>query len=245
MKRNRVLYLSLVIAGLAIPSSSLMAQTGPVPIATEPASTDTAASAPSRTAPHAAPILAYAVPTEKQKLKLLAFNAFGPVAFAEATLTGGIQQATKSPPEWGRKWDGYGERVASAFGIELVTTTTNYGIAEVLREDAAYYACECRGFFPRIRHAVISTFTARRGADGHTVFSVGGLVSPYVGSMTALAWYPDRYGVKDGFRLGNYNLAGQAAGNLLLEFIYGGPHTLFKHPRHSKAPDQTAETHKP
>ena len=42
--------------------------------------------------------------------------------------------------------------------------------------------------------------------------------------MTALAWYPDRYGVKDGFRMGNYNLLAQAAGNLALEFIYGGPH---------------------
>jgi hypothetical protein len=189
--------------------------------------------------------LAYTVPTEEQKLQLLAFNAFGPVAFAEAGLTGGIQQATKSPPEWGSGWGGYGKRVASGFGIELVTTTANYGIAEVLREDTAYYACECNGFFPRVRHAVISTFTARRGADGHIVFSVGGLVSPYVGSMTALAWYPQRYGVKDGFRLGNYNLAGQAAGNLLLEFIYGGPHTLFGHLRHSKTPDQTAETQKP
>ncbi len=65
-----------------------------------------------------------------------------------------------------------------------------------------------QGFFPRVGHALISTFTARHGEDGHTAFSFSGLVSPYAGTMTALAWYPDRYGVKDGFRMGNYNLAG-------------------------------------
>jgi hypothetical protein len=246
VKRKRAVYLSFVILGLAIPSSSrLMAQTAPVPTATAVPSADTTTPRRSASAPGVSPILAYTVPTEEQKLQLLAYNVFGPVAIAEASVTGGIQQATKSPPEWGSSWNGYGKRVASAFGVELVTTAANYGIAEVLREDAAYYACECRGFLPRVRHAVISTFTARRGADGHTVFAIGGLVSPYAGSMTALAWYPHRYGLKDGFRMGNYNLAGQAAGNLLLEFIYGGPHALFGRLRHSKTPDQNAEVRKP
>jgi hypothetical protein len=63
--------------------------------------------------------------------------------------------------------------------------------------------------------------------------------------MTALAWYPDRYSVKDGFRMGNYNLAGQAAGNLALEFIYGGPHTLFKHIRGSKSQGGTGADRNP
>jgi hypothetical protein len=195
--------------------------------------------------PYQSPILAYTSPTEREKLQLFEFDAFGPFAVAQATLTGGFQQATKSPPEWGSGWNAYGERVGSNFGIELVTTTARYGIAEIFREDAAYYRCQCRGFFPRFRHALISTLTARRGADGHTVFSFAGLASPYAGTMTALAWYPHRYGVKDGFRMGNYNLAGQAAGNVGLEFIYGGPHTLFSHIHRSKAPVETAATQNP
>jgi hypothetical protein len=85
----------------------------------------------------------------------------------------------------------------------------------------------------------------RHGEDGHYAFSFPGLISPYAGTMTALAWYPDRYGVKDGFRMGNYNLAGQAAGNLALEFIYGGPHTLFSHLGRSKSPDRTAVVQNP
>jgi hypothetical protein len=52
-------------------------------------------------------------------------------------------------------------------------------------------------------HALISTLTARRGEDGHRVFSIAALVGPYAGTMTAIyGWYPNRYGAKDAFRTG-------------------------------------------
>ena len=45
--------------------------------------------------------------------------------------------------------------------------------------------------------------------------------------MTAVnAWYPARYGVKDAFRMGNYSLLGYLGGNIALEFLYSGPHSL-------------------
>jgi hypothetical protein len=237
MKRYRVAHLSVLIIGFAISSPKVMAQLVP---AAEPQSADTAAVRPSSRPLSSSPILAYTPPTEKEKLKLFAFDAFGPYAFANAALSGGIQQASNSPQEWGSGWSGYGTRVASNFGIQVVTTTTRYGMAEILREDAAYYRCACSGFLHRFGHAVLSTIAGRRGKDGHTVFSLPGLVSPYAGTMAALAWYPSRYNVKDGFRMGNYNLLGQAGGNLALEFIYGGPHTLFSHLRRSKSQGGTA-----
>jgi hypothetical protein len=74
---------------------------------------------------------------------------------------------------------------------------------------------------------VISTFIARRGEDGHRVFSFPALVAPYAGTMTAVyGWYPDRYNAKDAFRMGNYSLLGYVAGNVALEFLYSGPHSL-------------------
>ncbi len=238
MKKHRLLCLLVLILGFAIASPKAVAQsvssTANLPL-THLAVPETAG--PSAYQP--SPVLAYTRPTQKEKLQLFAFDAFGPYAFAKAALSGGFQQASNSPPEWGGGAGAFGERVASNFGIQLVTTTTRYGMAEILREDAAYYRCECTGFLSRFRHALISTVTARRGEDGHTAFSFSGLLSPYAGTMTALAWYPDRYGVKDGFRMGNYNLAGQAVGNLALEFIYGGPHTLFSRLSRSKSPNAT------
>jgi hypothetical protein len=45
--------------------------------------------------------------------------------------------------------------------------------------------------------------------------------------MTAVyAWYPDRYNAKDAFRIGNYNMLEYVGGNLALEFLFSGPHSL-------------------
>jgi hypothetical protein len=80
---------------------------------------------------------------------------------------------------------------------------------------------------PRLRHAVISTLTARRGEDGHRVFSFAALIAPYAGTMTAVyGWYPRRYGAKDALRMGSCNLLENVAGNISLEFLYSGPHSL-------------------
>lgn len=229
MKGYRIAHLSALIVGFALLSPGMLAQVAP------------AAELPSRPDP----ISTYRPPTQAEKLHRFEFDTVGPFAFAHAGLAAGIQQATNSPPEWGGGADAFAVRLASNFGIQLVTETTRYGMAQILHEDTAYYPCECSGFFPRLSHSMISTFTARRGYDGHTSFSFSNLVSPYAGTMTALAWYPDRYGVKDGFRMGNYNLVVHAGGNLVREFIYGGPHTLFRNFHSAKSSGLTAAAQNP
>jgi hypothetical protein len=171
--------------------------------------------------------LMYTRPTEKTKLRNYFFDAFGPYPIAGAALAAGINQADNTPREWKQGAAGYGKRFGSDFGIAAVTTTTRYALSDALREDTLYYRCQCKGVFPRLRHAVISTFTARRGVDGHRVFSLPDLVAPYAGTMTAVyGWYPGRYGAKDAFRMGNYSLLGYVGGNIALEFLYSGPHSL-------------------
>jgi hypothetical protein len=184
------------------------------------------------------PGLTYQRPTETEKLRNYAFDSFGPFAIVGSVAIAGIQQAetaSKSPtagipPDWGQGWDAYGARVGSDFGIHLITQTARYSLAQVFREDTIYYRCECSGILPRLRHALISTVTARRGEDGHRVFSFPAIAAPYAGTeAAALLWYPNRYDAMDGFRMGNYNLLLQGAMNVALEFVYGGPHTLLSH----------------
>lgn len=173
------------------------------------------------------PDLAYIRPNETTKLHNFLFDAFGPYPIVGAAIAGGINQMQNTPPEWKQGAEGYGKRFGSDFGIAAVTTTTRYAFSEALREDTLYYRCECKGVLPRLRHAVISTFTARRGVDGHRVFSFPDLVAPYAGTMTAVyGWYPGRYGYKDAFRMGNYTLLGYIGANISLEFLYSGPHSL-------------------
>jgi len=174
-----------------------------------------------------AKVIAYQRPTEKVKLVNYLFDAYGPFPIVGSALVAGINQADNTPPEWGGGIGGFGRRWGSNYGIGAITTTTRYGMAELLREDTLYYRCECSGFLPRLRHALISTFTGRRGEDGHRVFSVPSLVAPYVGTMVAVyGWYPGRYDAKDAFRQGNYSLLAYAGGNVVLEFFPSGPHSL-------------------
>ncbi len=181
-----------------------------------------AVSSPSATLPD----LSYVRPTQKTKLRNYAFDAFGPYPIVGAALAAGINQEENTPPEWKQTAGGYGKRFASDFGIAAITTTTRYALAQAFREDTLYYRCECKGLFPRLGHAVISTLTARRGDDGHRVFSFPALVAPYAGTMTAVyAWYPGRYEPADALRMGNYTLLGYVGGNIAMEFLYSGPHS--------------------
>jgi len=171
--------------------------------------------------------LTYSRPTERTKISNYAFDAFGPYPAAGAGVAAGINQWSNAPPEWGQGVNGFGKRFGSDFGIAAIGTTTRYGLAEAFREDTLYYRCECIGPFPRLRHAVISTLTGRRGEEGHRVFSFSALAAPYAGSMAAVyGWYPNRFGAKDAFRMGNYSLLAYMGGNVALEFFYSGPHAL-------------------
>jgi hypothetical protein len=175
----------------------------------------------------AQPDLTYTRPTEKTKIENYLFDAFGPYPASGAAFAAGIGQGRDTPPEWKEGAEAYSKRFGSAFGIAAISTSMRYGLAEAFREDTLYYRCECKGVFPRLRNALISTLSARRGEDGHRVFSLPALIAPYAGSMTAVyAWYPDRYNAKDAFRMGNYTMLGYVGGNIALEFVYRGPHSL-------------------
>jgi hypothetical protein len=218
MEVRRIMLLVLAIVALA-----------GLPVLAEAQSlADSAApSAPIASTAPVPPDLTYTRPTEATKLHNYLFDAFGPYPIVGAAFAAGINQVYDTPPEWKQGAAGYSKRFGSNFGIAAVSTTTRYALAQALREDTLYYRCECKGVFPRLRHAVISTLTARGGDDGHRVFSFPALIAPYAGTMTAVyAWYPGRYGAKDALRMGNYTMLGYVGGNIALEFLYSGPHSL-------------------
>lgn len=198
------------------------------PLAKAQSSLDSAVPSPTvATTSPAPPDLPYDPPTQRTKIHNYAFDAFGPLPIAVAAIEAGIDQEDNSPPEWKQGAQAFGKRFGSDFAVEAVSTTTRYGLSEAFKEDALYYRCDCRGVFPRLGHAVISTLTARRGDDGHRVFSFPALVAPYAGSATAVyAWYPSRFGAKDAFRMGNYTMLGYVGANIGLEFLYSGSHSL-------------------
>jgi hypothetical protein len=219
MRRNRLLTIALSIIAVF---TAL-----PVPALPQTLVDPRAPSGTIATTTPTQPDLTYTRPTQKTKLRNYIFDTFGPYPFAAAAFAAGIGQAYNTPPEWKQGAEGYGLRIGSAFGIAAVSTTTLYGLAGAFKEDTLYYRCECKGVGPRLGHAVISTVTARRGEDGHRVFSFPALIAPYAGTMTAVyAWYPGRYNGKDALRMGNYTMLGYVGGNIAMEFLYRGPNSL-------------------
>jgi hypothetical protein len=183
MKMRGLMLLLLAIAGLTVLPPLAMAQS-----LADSGDSSSAAVLPSAATPHPQLALTYTRPTEKTKLHNYFFDTFGPYPIVGAAFAAGINQAESSPPEWKQGAEGYGKRFGSNFAIAGVSTTTRYALAKAFREDTLYYRCECKGLFPRLNHAVISTFTSRRGDDGHRVFSFPALVAPYAGTMTAVLW---------------------------------------------------------
>ena len=223
MKTRRLMPGPLMLTTTMI-LASLAAQPPPAKAQSLAASADSSNTVASATP--AQPDLTYVRPTRKIKLRNYLFDTFGPYPLVGAGFAAAINQGKNSPPEWKQGAAAYGQRFGSAFGIAGITTTTRYALAQAFKEDTLYYRCECKGVFPRFRHALVSTLTSRRGQDGHRVFSFPALVAPYAGTMTAVyAWYPGRYDAKDGFRMGNYSLLAYAGGNVALEFLYSGPHS--------------------
>jgi hypothetical protein len=100
------------------------------------------------------PDLTYVHPTQKTKLRNYLFDAFGPYPIVGAGLAAGINQAYKTSAGVEQGAEGYGKRFGSDLGIAAITTTTRYALSQALREDTLYYRCECKGVFPRLKHAV-------------------------------------------------------------------------------------------
>jgi hypothetical protein len=222
LRQIRFLLPLLGVVGLCVLAPAGRAQTVIASSAAPIAMTEPPTEKPSQPNP------LYSRPAERMKLRAYWFDAYGPYPIVGAALIAGVNQAENTPPEWGQGGGAFGKRYGSNLAIAAVTTTTRYGLAEAFREDTLYYRCECKGIFRRLEHVMISTVTARHGEDGHRQLSFPAIVAPYAGTMTAVyAWYPARYGAKDALRMGNYNLLAFAGENFALEFIYGGPHTLF------------------
>src|ERR1017187_7214328 len=160
MKMRRIVLLLLVIAALAavpvLAKAQSLVDSGESSSGTVDLSISTASPQPD---------LTYMRPPQATKLRNYLFDAFGPYPIVGAGLAAGINQADRTPPEWGQGAEGYSKRFGSDFGIAVVTTTTRYALSEAFHEDTLYYRCECKGVFRRLGHAVISTFTARRGDD--------------------------------------------------------------------------------
>ena len=149
----------------------------------------------------------YQFPEAHKRFSRYVNSIVGPGAIVEDVGLAGILTWSKSPPEWGTHWGGFGKRVASNFGWGVIKNTTIFGMDEALGLDSYYSRSRKKDIGSRVGNAFVSTFTARTKSGRRTIGAprlVGTFLAPIVVSE---AWYPQRYGWKDGLRAGTYDLA--------------------------------------
>lgn len=162
----------------------------------------------------------YVRPDSKTRFKRYVNGMIGPVTLARAVGRAGISTWQNSPEEWGGQWEGFGKRMASDLGKNVIGRTTVYGLDEALKLDSHFYRSKKRDVGSRIRNALISPVTARN-TRGKRVIGVPRIVGSYTSSIIAAeAWYPDRYDWKDGVRNGTIGFGLSAAFNLFNEFVW-------------------------
>ncbi len=86
-----------------------------------------------------------------------------------------------------------GQRLAQRATQHAAEMSVRHGLAALMNRstDYHYQFCDCRGFGPRVQHALLETFTDRR-ADGSRALSVPRIAGTYAGDFAGMAWEHDR-----------------------------------------------------
>ena len=143
----------------------------------------------------------------------------GPVPLLGEAAGAGINQWMNTPEEWGQGCGAYGKRYGSNLGYNAIRQTITYAGSVALREDTRYFASSSSGVWARTRHALVSTFTARR-LDGRTRFSFSNTAGVIGASAISSVWGPESWkGPGNIASNAGVSFASTAAFNVLREFL--------------------------
>jgi hypothetical protein len=140
-----------------------------------------------------APSMPYSPPTHAQKFDIFIHHTFGPDAIFMAAVWAAIDQAEHSPSQWPEGAEGFAERFGSVMGRYAVRGATEYTLSEAFREDLRYVHCFHCSVSGKLKDAVLNTFAARKGQDGHEDLSVARLLAPIPTGVVASTWLPGKY----------------------------------------------------
>ena len=129
-----------------------------------------------------------------------------------------IRQLRNSPHEWGSGAAGFGKRIGSSFGSNLVKTSIELPVAAIRHEDLHYYPSDKKGFMPRLDHALLSTVVTRKTTTGSKTVASGRISGAFGGGLIATAWQPAGFSVAGGAASGGISLGAAAGLNVAREF---------------------------
>lgn len=156
------------------------------------ASGSASAQSPAAAAPvarHGTPVIR--VGPEDVRLARYLHDLAGPSAFLGVVGGGLLDQLWRKPSVWGDDAEGLARRIGSRASQTAVQVSVRHGLAALMHRSTTYQPCECKGFGPKVEHALLETFTDRR-SDGSRALSIPTIAGAYAGGLTRMAWEPDR-----------------------------------------------------
>jgi hypothetical protein len=156
----------------------------------------------------------YTPETRAERLKSYVNSTFGPLAAGQSVARGSLNQARGIPHGW-HGAGGFGSRVGLDFARHAIRQTIEHGAAAVLHEDNRYHTLRRGSVLARTRHAIVSTFVARRDSGGRRI-AISRLGSAGGAAVLSHAWMPALVGsAASSFGL---TLAGDMGVNVFREF---------------------------
>jgi hypothetical protein len=141
------------------------------------------------------------------------------MSFVTGGLSAGWGQLRDRPHEWGQGAEGYATRFGSGYAQRIARETLMYGSSSLLHQDNRYFHSTSTSKSARLRHAILSTFTARRD-DGSTTFSSTRIGSMLGASFISRTWQPPSTGSVNSAFLNFGTAVGVYAGfNVVREFL--------------------------
>ena len=168
-----------------------------------------------------------AAPPHKERFGEFVRSTIGPVPLIGEATGAAIEQWMNTPKEWGQGWGAFAQRFGSNLAYNGIRQTITYGGSLMLDEDSRYFAAGRTGFWPRTRHALVSTFTARH-TDGRVAFSYSSTAGVIGASAISSVWGPEAWrGPGKIAKNAGISFASTAAFNVVREFLPN----IFRHAR--------------
>ena len=119
-------------------------------------------------------------------------DSYGLPAFVRSLVRAAYAQARMKPTKWDDDGaDGFFERLASSYGMTIISGNVRLAMELTFHEDLRYFPCIRCSVKAKIGNALLAEFTARHDDNGHRFFTLTPVVADFSGPIIAHSlWYP-------------------------------------------------------
>lgn len=157
--------------------------------------------------------------TVRDKFEYRVVQSFGLRGFGGAAVSAAIGQARDSPHEWGEGIQGFAERFGSGFAGNFSRQTFAFVLESAFHEDPRYFPSEDKSKKQRLLNALKQVIVCKTDS-GRSEFAYARVISEFGAGQLTNVWQPKSTGsVRDGFVRAVIGLGGDAAYNLMQEFV--------------------------